>query len=338
MTADDMNDHESAQPAPAPAAPAEMPRVAAALSPGAAQRLVDAWQDLKMNFAVHIAAFRPEPAWIERLEGHSERIRTLMAQDADAALYMLLQTATAEVEHYSAHHAMFCAVVSHLCSGWLDWEVEERKSLFAAALTMNIGMHALQDAMARQTSQPSKDQVKRIEEHPAASADMLASAGVKDECWLEVVRRHHDPSGGKPPEEPPPVPQRLAELLHRIDVFTAKLSRRQSRQGTSATVAARDACLNAQGHPDEIGATVLRILGLYPPGSCVRLLNGEMGVVIRRGAKAHTPIVAALRRADSSPFVRPARRDTSDKACGVQRAVLQSDLKLVINHERALAC
>lgn len=315
----------------------EAPRPHQLLAPATAKRLVDAWQDLKMNFAVHMGAFRPEPVWIDKLQAQSERIRTLAAQDADVALYMLLQTATSEIDHYSAHHAMFCAVVSHLCAGWLDWTVEERQSLFAAALTMNVGMQSLQDAMARQASAPSQDQRRRIDEHPAQGAQMLEAAGVSDACWLEVVRRHHDPTGGQPPVEPVPVEQRLAELLHRVDVFTAKLSRRQSRAGASATAAARDACLDANGHPDEIGATVLRILGLYPPGSCVRLANGELGIVTRRGAKAHTPIVAALRRADTTPFVRPARRDTSDKQFAVQRAVVQADLKLVINHERTLA-
>lgn len=324
-------------PEPSSEASTDAARLQAVLSPATAKRLVDAWQDLKMNFAVHMASFRPEPAWLDKLHAHSERMRTLAAQDADVALYLLLQTATSEIDHYSAHHAMFCAVISHLCAGWLDWTLDERQSLFGAALTMNLGMQSLQDTMARQSSVPSQDQRRRIAEHPAQGAEMLSAAGVSDACWLEVVRRHHDPAGGQPPVEPVPTEQRLAELLHRVDVFTAKLSRRQSRGGASATAAARDACLDANGHPDEIGATVLRILGLYPPGSCVRLANGELGIVTRRGMKAHTPIVAALRRADSTPFVRPARRDTSDRQFAVLRAVVQAELKLVINHERTLA-
>jgi hypothetical protein len=77
--------------------------------------------------------------------------------------------------------------------------------------------------------------------------------------------------------------QRLAQLLQRIDVFTAKLSRRRTRPGSNATVEARDACLDPSGLPDATGATMLRVLGLYPPGSFVRLASGE-----RRNRRRHS--------------------------------------------------
>lgn len=306
-------------------------------APVSTKRLVEAWQDLKMNFAVLMGAFKADAAWLGRLEAASESVRVLLAQDADVALYLLLQTATHEIEHYSSHHAMLCAAVSHLCSAWFDWPVDERRSLFAAALTMNIGMQSVQDAMAKQSSPPSQDQRRRIDEHPVRSAELLRSAGVTDGLWIDVVLRHHQPIDDRGPSDPLQASQRLALLLHRIDVFTAKLSRRQSRTAASATVAAREACLDASGYPDATGATILRILGLYPPGSYVRLVNAELAVVTRRGSKAHAPVVASLRRADGTPFARPLRRDTGDRAYAVERSAKADELKIVVNHERVLA-
>jgi hypothetical protein len=308
----------------------------AARPPVSARRLVESWQDAKMTFAVLLAAFHADASWLARLETVSERVLSLLEQDADVALYMLQQTATNEIERYSAHHALFCAVVAHLCSGWFDAPAQERRSLFAAALTMNLGMQSMQDAMARQAGELSPDQRRRIDEHPAIGVEMLRSAGVTEALWLDVVARHHQPIAAGECADPLLDAQRLAELLHRIDVFTAKLSRRRVRAAASATVAARHACLDASGHPDAIGATLLRVLGLYPPGSYVRLANGELAVVVRRGAKAHAPVVASLRRPDGTPYSQAVRRDTSERSFAVQRAVVSGELKMVLNHERIL--
>lgn len=320
-------------------APASEPAIepAGPRSPATAKHLVDAWQNMKMNFNILMKGFEGDGGWLARFESMAERVRVLLAQDADAALYMTTQTAALEIEHYSAHHALHCAVVSHLCSGWLDWSPEQRQAVFVAALSMNLSMHTMQDAMALQSSALSAEQRKKVNVHAQLSTELLQSAGVMDALWLEVVARHHQPTlAGESPDADLPA-RRLATLLHRVDVFTAKLSRRQVRAGTSATVAARDACLDESGYPDAIGATILRVLGLYPPGSFVALANGELAVVTRRGMKAHAPIAACLRRADGTPLLRPARRDTSQRGLSVKRAVLASELKMVVNHERVLA-
>ncbi|RQP21931.1 HD-GYP domain-containing protein [Piscinibacter terrae] len=328
---------ESAESRTEPAAPGPALEPAGFRSSASAKQLVEAWQNMKMNFNLLMRGFQADGGWLARFEAMAERVRVLLAQDADAALYMTMQTAALEIEHYSAHHALHCAVVSHLCSGWLGWQPDERNAVFMAALSMNLGMHSMQDAMARQSSALSAEQRKKVDVHAQQSADLLQSAGVMDALWLEVVMRHHHPMlAGEAPDADPPA-RRLASLLHRVDVFTAKLSRRQVRAGTSATVAARDACLDESGYPDAIGATILRVLGLYPPGSFVELANGELAVVTRRGAKAHAPMAACLRRSDGTPMLRPARRDTSQRGLSVKRAVLPAELKMVVNHERVLA-
>ena len=103
-------------------------------------------------------------------------------------------------------------------------------------------------------------------------------------------------------------------------------------------MAARDACLDASGHPDSIGATLLRVVGLYPPGTFVELANGESAVVILRGAKAHTPIVASMRRKDGGLLMQPVRRDTLRLAFAVKRGVEPSRVRVLLNHRRILSC
>ena len=301
------------------------------------ERLVEPWQTLKMNVAMHLSAPQKDAAWLDRLKPLSLRVRQLAMLDADVAVYMMLQTAMNDVDHYSAHHAMFCAVVIDLCAGWFEWPDTETEALFHAALTMNLSMLALQDVLTKQEGALSTEQKRRVDEHPAQSAELLRAAGVTDDLWLETVRRHHRPVRDSEADAALQPAQRLAQLLQRVDVFTAKLSRRKTREAASPAVAARDACLDSSGLPDAIGATMLRVLGLYPPGSYVRLATGELAVVTRRGAKAHTPEVVCVRKPDDSVMTRLLVRDTADPQYAVQRGLRSRDLKIVLNHEKVLA-
>lgn len=297
-------------------------------------RLVEPWQALKMAAASALAAPLDDPLWLDRVLATLQRSRDLTAEDVDAALYLMLQTATHDFDRYSACHALFCVVIADLSSEHLGWPREEVDTLGRAALTMNVGMQSLQDAMARQLGPLTEEQKRLVDEHPALSAQMLGGAGVDDALWLEVVRRHHHPGD---PDAGPEAAQRLAQLLQRIDVFTAKLSRRKSRTAASATVAARDACLDASGRPDALGVTMLRVLGLYPPGSYVQLSNGEIGVVTRRGSKAHTPLVACLRRVDGALLSSPTLRDTGAREFGIRKSLSADEVRIGLNHERTLA-
>ena len=306
--------------------------------PTAASRAarVDSWQTIKKSFAFALAADDYETGWLDRLSKSAARVRELTEQDPDTALYMMLQAATNDTENYSASHAMFCAVVADLCAAYFEWPEAEATAVRNAALTMNVGMLLMQDSMAQQLESLSSAQKLRVEEHPTKGVELLKSAGVNDSLWLETVRRHHRPVDDGEACDPLTPPQRMAQLLQRIDVFTAKLSRRRTRPGSTATVAARDACLDASGLPDATGATMLRVLGLYPPGSFVWLASGEIGVVVRRGEKAHTPVVACVRRGDGGTISQPMARDTSNRIHAVQRSLSANEAKIRLDHERVI--
>ncbi len=199
---------------------------------------------------------------------------------------------------------------------------------------MNISMSAVQDSLARQSSALSDAQRDTVRTHAQGSADILKLVGVDDPTWLCAVRDHH--TIGESVDDDAQPGARIAELLRRIDIYTAKLSRRAGRAPSSPALAARDACLGPAGHPDSIGATLLRVLGLYPPGTWVNLANGEQGVVIRRGEKAHTPVVAAVRRNDGGLLLQPVRRDTSVRTYRVRHGLNVRDVRVRINAARVL--
>lgn len=297
---------------------------------------LDAWDQMLTRVHRLLREESVDADWVVRLNELTVALRQLAARDPDLALYVLIEANGSNVGHYSSQHAMTCMVIAELAAEWMEWSQEERRVLALAAISMNLSITSLQDSLAKQSGALTDSQREQVAVHAASSADMLSGAGVVDPLWLHVVRHHHTApaSNTLPPSD---AALRLVELLRRVDIYTAKLSRRGSRKSVTPAIAARDACLDANGHPDSIGATLLRVVGLYPPGTFVELANGETAVVISRGAKAHTPIVASMRREDGGMLMQPVRRDTLRMGFGVKRGMEPSSSRVLLNHRRILS-
>lgn len=308
-----------------------------AAKPLTTAQALDVWEQLMIRTRRLLCEETIDAAWVERFAELTSIVRRQAALNPDLALYVLIEANGSNAEHYSTQHALTCLVIAELAAEWMEWSEEEKWVLARAALSMNLSITSLQDSLAKQSSSLTDSQRGQISVHAATSADWLTKAGVSDEAWLHVVREHHTVQEADVAQEASNE-TRLAELLRRVDIYLAKLSRRGSRQSITPAMAARDACLDASGHPDSIGATLLRVVGLYPPGTFVELANGETAVVIERGSKAHTPIVASIRRKDGGLLMQPTRRNTLRTGFTVKRGVEPSRVRVLLNHRRILSC
>jgi HD-GYP domain-containing protein (c-di-GMP phosphodiesterase class II) len=295
------------------------------------------WRDLvdQLDDALH--GMRSGRDWRGRLFAVHGRARALFERRPDASLYHHVYEAGHSSHKYSCHHALLTLVVVEHAATKLGWSQPWVDSLGRAALTMNVAMRQLQDRLATTHQKPTAAMRTQIATHAEASAALLEATGLGDPLCLAVVRLHHEAEGeGQPLAEQAPERQ-LARLLRRVDIFTAKISRRATRSPMSPVRAAREACLGADGMPDEIGGAMLKAVGLYPPGSFVALASGEMGIVVARGERANVPRVAALVSPRGSPLGEPVMRDTEDERYAVRSAVTPSSVKVRPPHDRLLA-
>jgi hypothetical protein len=279
--------------------------------------------------------------WLARVAAAHAGAREAMRQRPDAFLYLLVHRAGHSTEKYASSHAVLAMIVCELAAAVLGWSAAQVDALGRAALLMNVAILRLQDQLAAASIGLTSSVRREIARHPEAGAALLRKGGLDDELVLDVVRRHH---GGEPAAggEAAPAPgseeaARLASLLQRVDIFTAKISRRATRPPMSPVLAARQACVGADGKPDEIGAALLKAVGMYPPGSYVELVSGELAIVLARGRSANRPRVASLIGADGAPLAEPILRDTFEPPHGVKRAALREAVRFRPPHERLLA-
>lgn len=293
------------------------------------------WLDLQSQ-AHAVLRNTQDNAFLPRLQ----RLQTALDRHAqanpDGTMFALIRLASDEMQHYSATHAMLVSVMCKVAaSEVLKWPTSDIQALCSAALTMNISMTDLQDRLALQKTPLTADQVRRIESHSARSVDLLQQMGVTNEMWLEAVMFHHSPTPGPLSERSDG--RRLARLIQRADMFAARLSPRVSRQAVAPAVAMQACYFDENKQIDQAGAALIKAVGIYSPGTFVRLTTNEVAVVVKRGPNTTTPKVAVLVNRQGMPTGEPILRDTSQAEFRIVGSVLQRDVKINHNLERLMA-
>ena len=263
-----------------------------------------------------------------QLSGHSQR-------NADSAMFALFHLASSELQLYSATHAMLVSVICGLAArDVLGWPPELENTVCKVALTMNIGMTVLQDRLASQKESPNAAQREQVAQHAKRSWEMLKKLGLEDADWLEAVRDHHNTGPGDLSLRTPG--QRMARLIQRADLFAARLAPRAARR-PAASAAAMQACYFDEAREiDEAGAALIKAVGVYSPGSLVRLANQEIGVVVRRGSNTTAPRVAILVNRNGIATAEHVIRDTSQRDLRIIASVAQHECKVQMNLDRLL--
>jgi HD-GYP domain-containing protein (c-di-GMP phosphodiesterase class II) len=276
------------------------------------------------------------PLFLGRLEQLNRRLQRQARDNPDATLFALFYLSASEIKMYSATHAMLVSVMCGLAAREvLTWSAEEERIACMAALTMNVSMTELQDRLAQQTGDLTTEQRGIVNLHAQRSVEILQAIGVKDEAWLEAVMHHHSVQAG--PLAPRSPGMRMARLIQRADVFGARLAPRATRAPTMPTAAMKASYFDENQAVDQAGAALIKAVGVYSPGSLVKLLTDEVAIVVRRGGNSTTPKVAVLVNREGLPLIDPIVRDTALKDYRIVSSVPQRDVKVKINLQRMLA-
>jgi HD-GYP domain-containing protein (c-di-GMP phosphodiesterase class II) len=273
--------------------------------------------------------------FFNRLNQVQEALAYHTRRNPDGTLFALFHLSASEVTLYSATHAMLVSVICSMAAREvLQWPPDLEHALTRAALTMNIGMTDLQDRLAQQTAPPTPEQRKQITHHAARSVQVLKELGITDAVWLDAVRDHHGVAPG--PLADKGIAQRIARLIQRADMFAARLAPRASRFPISPAAAMQATYFDENRQVDEAGSALIKAVGIYSPGSFVRLSSNEVAVVVRRGADTTTPRVAVLINRSGMPIMEPIVRDTGLNEYRIAASVPHRDVKIKLHLQRML--
>lgn len=259
--------------------------------PTAMQHLMNARRSLAYLYE-HVPEQASDfPVRVERLV---ESIETACATHPSLCIssVLLMQEAS-----YTVKHAIDTALLTCLLAKELALDEPTRHAAIAAALTMNIGMCEIQEKLDAITGTLNDKLVLMIRQHPMRSAERLAKLGVSDEQWLTFVRQHHENNDGSG------YPEKLAgdtislgaRIVGIADRYGAMVCCRSYHGAQKPNLALRDLYVKQSQQIDvSIAAALIRIIGIYPIGTLVRLKTSEIGVVTGPGESPETPAVHAV--------------------------------------------
>jgi HD-GYP domain-containing protein (c-di-GMP phosphodiesterase class II) len=223
---------------------------------------------------------------------------------------------------YAVRHCIETAVVVVVMSRSLGKSAADTLTVTAAALTMNVGMLRHNETFQNKNTPLTSEEMAIVRRHPEESADLLKSAGIEDAEWISCVLLHHenDEGSGYPAGVASPAVTLNAKLLSLADRYCAQVSARNYRRSLLPNVALRNLVEDKAAPADPMLIEHFqRELGDFPPGSLVRLENGEIGVVSRRVGDC---LQVHCLRAPSGAALSPAElRRTADAACAITEAL-----------------
>jgi HD-GYP domain-containing protein (c-di-GMP phosphodiesterase class II) len=233
----------------------------------------------------------------------------LVDKDVDIALYHAVRQDNADLFFYGYSHSIHSAGLSLLMGRRLNWSEAHISSLMCAAITMNMPILALQGQMAKQDVPMREGQKHQIRQHPREAVEWLRKMGITDSVWHSAVLEHHERTDGSGYHQGLKEVAEVAVALRVTDVFMAKISHRTLRAPLSIRDAAKQLYAEDKGGP--MSSAIIKEFGVYPPGEVVKLVTGEVAIVMRRTANPKCPKVACIIDASGRPVARTVQYDTA---------------------------
>lgn len=233
---------------------------------------------------------------------------------------------------YSVLHPLHTAILCKILIRRLSFNESQQRSIISAALTMNVGMHVLQETLFSQKEALTTEQKKEIIAHPEKSVALLKQAEVDDEAWLDIIHQHHERINGNgyPDKKSGKQIHPGAKVVALADIYAAMITPRLYRKPVTAQHALRDIFSKRGKEVDEtLARKLIAEAGVYPPGSFVMLNNADTAIVIKRatsqGDKKIPPTVCSILDAEGRRYESFVSREAGDEKYKIV-SVCQPDL------------
>ncbi|RZI44296.1 HD domain-containing protein [Herbaspirillum sp. HC18] len=249
-----------------------------------------------------------------RVKQFAARIQQLCKADIDSSL------AAPHLDHanpYIIVHQAMGAVLTEVTARRAGLAEGERLPLVCAALTRDIAAFGIQTELDLYRDKPLPDALKRaVNEHPLSGAEILRRAGIDDSIWLDAVEQHHERlnGGGYPRRLERDAIGQGGRILAIADTYSAMTKPRPYRNREHlAQNALRDIFLQKDVSLDgELIQMMIREIGIFPPGTIVKLKSGETGVIKHCTHKQADVVAYTVYDQRGMPVLEPLRREASN--------------------------
>lgn len=265
---------------------------------------------------------------LEKIEEVSEEVVGSIMRNPDA-LVSLCQIKG--YDEYTYVHSVNVGILMSSLARSMGYEGEKLRATGMGGLLHDIGKMKVPDSILNKPGKYADWEFEVMKKHPYYGLELIKNRKVPELARL-VIGQHHERYNGKG------YPYGLqGEQINEVgviaavaDVYDALTSDRVYR---AAWTPQKALALIFQGCDEEYSRSIAELfarhMGIYPVGSFVRLLSGEMGLVTRvESGKLLSPIVLVLFDRTGGRLKEPVEYDLSKKQKGPDGGMYKIELSL----------
>jgi HD-GYP domain-containing protein (c-di-GMP phosphodiesterase class II) len=251
-------------------------------------------------------------------------VRSMVDNVLDNRYAMLELSGLKDYDEYTFYHSVNVAILSLALGTMISTDRRFLSSLGVGALMHDIGKMTVDIAVLNKPGALTSDEWAEVRAHPVYGAEAAALLPGLDKAAVPVILEHHmryDLDGY--PQRTPKRAQHIASRIVAVaDAYDAMTSRRSYSAARLQDESMEILLTNAGSSFDPVLARLfVRMLGVYPPRSVVRLTSGEVGVVLKpHDTDVTKPTVRVFADA-AGAFIDPVDVDLSDAATAAGRRI-----------------
>jgi HD-GYP domain-containing protein (c-di-GMP phosphodiesterase class II) len=236
--------------------------------------------DLLRTTATRLLAGRP--ADMNATVRLTERIADLLVADPAQAL---LLTTVKSYDEYTYHHMVNVCILSLALARAIGLPRDDAVALGIGGLLHDVGKVKVPSEILQHQGALDEEQWRLIQRHPVDGAGLvlITSRNAYHPAVATVLEHHSAFDGSGYPSlsgrRSPSLPARIVSVADCFDAVTSKRSYRKPEERRQALSILQAGA--GRSFDPRVVRTFVRMVGIFPVGSLVRLSTGEVGAVVR---------------------------------------------------------
>jgi len=196
---------------------------------------------------------------------------------------LMLLTKIKNQDEYTAEHCINVSILAAAFGKFLGMIKGEIQNLALCGLLHDVGKTKIPIEVLNKPGSLTNEEFALMRHHTVHGRTILMSTGASLQTAVDVAFSHHERIDGKgyprglPAENIP----YFAKIVALVDTYDAITSTRVYKKALASMHALEIIHKNSGTQFDaELADAFIRMVGIYPPGSIVEMLNGDVGIVV----------------------------------------------------------
>lgn len=216
-------------------------------------------------------------------------------QNPDALLWM---SKIREQDNYTSEHCLNVCILAIAFGRHLGMDESELQKLGLCGLLHDVGKMKVPTDVLNKPGKLLGQEWEVMQSHTTHGRNLLMASGSDAAIAVDVAWNHHESldGSGYPRGLKAPQISRLTRIISIVDAYDAMTAKRCYKPAMTSTKALK-ILFDEKGKAfdEDLVEAFTQAIGLYPPGSLVELLNGQVGLVFEvHETYRHLPKVILL--------------------------------------------